>query len=74
MPPFTKYAVKEMRVPDKEYFDIALKEFKLINDLNHPNIIKVYDIFYNELKEKIYTVMEYSGEGYDLHKFIKESK
>lgn len=63
-----------MRVPDTEYFDIALKEFKLINDLNHPNIMKVYDIFYNQLKEKIYTVMEYAGHGSDLYKYIKESK
>jgi hypothetical protein len=39
-----------MRVPDKEYFNIGIKEFKLLDSLgDHPNIIKVLDIFYNEL-------------------------
>jgi hypothetical protein len=28
--PFTKFAVKEMKVPDKEFFDIAKSEFKLL--------------------------------------------
>ena len=48
--PFTRYAVKIMRVPDREYFDIAFREFKLIEKIEgNENIVKVYDIFYNTL-------------------------
>lgn len=37
-----------MRVPDIEYFNIAMKEFKLLDEkLSHPNIIKVYDMYHN---------------------------
>jgi hypothetical protein len=46
--PETKHAVKIMRVPDKEYFDIAMKEYKLLEEIReHPNIMQVYDIYYN---------------------------
>lgn len=58
-----------MRVPDEEFYDIALKEYKLIESVGqdgeggagHPNVIKVYDIFYNRLREKIFILMEYAG-------------
>lgn len=61
-----------MRVPDKEYFDIAMREFRILESLTerHPNVIKVYDIFYNKMQEKIYMLMEYAGEGYDLSVYI----
>lgn len=44
-----------MRVPDEEIIDIALKEYKMLESLGegHPNIIKVYDVFYNRMHEKI---------------------
>jgi serine/threonine protein kinase len=61
-----------MRVPDPEFYDIALKEFHLIKNLEgNSNIIKVFDIFYNRIQEKIYMLMEYSGEGTDINKFLK---
>lgn len=55
-----------MRVPDQEYYDIAMREFRLIQELDHLNIIKAHDIFYNKLHEKVYMLMEYPGVGYDL--------
>jgi hypothetical protein len=33
--------------------------------------MKVEDIFYNTLQEKMYIVMEYIGEGSNLHEYIK---
>lgn len=71
-PPFEKYAVKVMRVPDQEFYDIALKEYNMLEEITgHENIISVYDIFYNRAREKIYMLMEYTGEGSDLSGFIK---
>jgi serine/threonine protein kinase len=67
-----EYAVKIMSVPDQEYFDIAMKEFKLLEALEHRNVIKVYDIFFNELREKIYIIMEYAGHGCNLTAFIEQ--
>lgn len=70
--PKERYAVKIMRVPDEEYYNIAMKEFKLIEGLGkgHPNIIKVHDIFYNQMRKKMQILMEYAGDGYDLKKYI----
>ena len=45
--PLSKSAVKIMRVPDQELYEIAMKEFRLLEELDHPNVMKVYDIFYN---------------------------
>lgn len=72
-PPYTKYAVKIMRVPDQELYNIAFKEFKLLESLGdgHPNIIKVIDIFYNKLRENMYILMEYVGKGSNLYSYIK---
>ena len=73
--PCTKYAVKIMRVPDKEFYDIAMQEFKMISELEEcPYIIKVYDIFNNPTQEKMYILMELAGEGMDLSKHIKKTK
>lgn len=55
-----------MRVPDQEYFEIAMREFRLIQELSHLHIIKMHDIYYNKMQEKIYMLMEYPGEGFDL--------
>ena len=61
-----------MRVPDPEFYDIALQEYHLIKGLDeNPNIIKVFDVFYNKMQEKIYILMEYPGDGTNIHKFLK---
>ena len=38
----------------------ALKEIAILKKLNHPNIIKLYEILHNYEKEKIYLIMEYA--------------
>ena len=41
----------------------ALKEIAILKKLNHPNIIKLYEILHNYQKEKIYLIMEYAEYG-----------
>ena len=62
-----------MRVPDQEYFDIALREYKLIESLGdgHENVMKVQDIFFNEMHEKVYIIMDYAGPGSNLATLIE---
>lgn len=63
-----------MGVPDREYYDISMREFRLLEEISdHPNIIKAYDIYYNTMREEIYMLMEYAGDGCDLMKFIKRA-
>jgi serine/threonine protein kinase len=48
---------------------MAEKEIKLMNKLNHPNIIKCYDQF--RFQGNWYIVLEYCGKG-DLEKYKKK--
>jgi len=41
----------------------ALKEIAILKKLDHPNIIKLYEILHNYKKEKIYLIMEYAEYG-----------
>jgi hypothetical protein len=61
-----------MRVPDEEYYNIMMREFRMLEGLGagHPNIIKVHDIFYSTLRKKMQILMEFAGDGYDLKKLI----
>ena len=52
-----------------------MKEFRLVEELaSHANVIKVHDIFYNKMQEKISILMEYAGEGNNLCDYIKKAK
>jgi serine/threonine protein kinase len=51
--------VKKLRNDDQEYLEVAKKEFKLVKDLDHPNIGKMYALFQNKKKATLYFVMEY---------------
>jgi serine/threonine protein kinase len=65
-----------MRVPDEEYYNIMMREFRMLEGLGagHPNIIKVHDIFYSTLRKKMQILMEFAGDGYDLKKLISISE
>ena len=70
LPKNKKVAIKiiEKNKIKEEYDMIRLKrEFNILSQLNHPNIISVSEIFQN--KEAYYTVMEYCEEG-DLYNYI----
>ena len=54
------------------YIKHALREFHIHQELNHPNIVKLYDVV--EIDEHSFcTVLEYC-EGYDLSFFLKMHK
>ncbi len=48
------FAVKVMREEDDEKLLVAKKEFEIMNRLNHPNIVKSFEIFSNEQKKEIH--------------------
>ena len=41
----------------------ALKEIAILKKLDHPNIIKLYEILHNYQKQKIYLILEYADYG-----------
>lgn len=68
-----KYAIKVIDRNIAKQMDIITyveNELRIFSRLNHPNIVKVYDIIYTD--ESIWIVMEYMANG-DLHKFIDDN-
>ena len=61
-------AIKKIYLDKKNSRELLIKEFKLLRNLNHINIIKVYDII-SEENNKIYIILEYFKNG-DLSKVI----
>ncbi|KAL4432623.1 hypothetical protein ABPG74_004916 [Tetrahymena malaccensis] len=57
------YAVKMIRNGDTEIILSAITSFQIAKNLNHPSIIKPYELFINQETEKIYYVMEYCEYG-----------
>ena len=53
-----KYAVKIIRARDEEYQSVALKEYYLLKQLDHPGVIKMVDAFVNKSSHTIFLVME----------------
>lgn len=64
-----EFAVKIIRAKDEEYQQIALKEYKILQQLDHPNIIKMHEAYLNSQRETLYLVMDYI-EGLTLKKYI----
>lgn len=52
-------AVKIMRTDDEEKLMAAQNEYKIQKELKHPNIIEVKEMFFENVRNTIYTVMEY---------------
>ena len=63
------FAVKVTRSDDTEILDQAENEFEIIKVFDHPNVIKGYEIFRNDLTNTSHTVMKYV-EGTELIKQI----
>ena len=61
-----KYALKniQLRLVEKRYLDELRNEIDVLRDLDHPNIVKAYEVY--ESKTNIYIVMEYCSGG-DLY-------
>ena len=52
-------AVKIIRSDDEEYIEISKNEYKLLKNLSHPQLIKMYDCIHDELKGSLYLIMEF---------------
>lgn len=67
-----KRAIKVLpkkKVTDKSYLDRFYREAKAAASLNHPNVVRIYDI--NNVKDTHYMVMEYV-EGADLYEAVRK--
>eukprot|EP00826_Nyctotherus_ovalis_P059986 TRINITY_DN8389_c0_g1_i1.p2 TRINITY_DN8389_c0_g1~~TRINITY_DN8389_c0_g1_i1.p2 ORF type:complete len:131 (+),score=35.81 TRINITY_DN8389_c0_g1_i1:462-854(+) len=52
------FAVKMVRTSDIEIVKAIKNEFQLQKELSHPNIVKVYELYYNPVASHIKIVME----------------
>jgi len=59
-------------IPEKEK-ELILNEINILKEMNHPNIVKQYEIINDFINYKLYIVMEYC-EGGDLDKLILKNK
>lgn len=66
--------IKEIDLNEMDEDDqkASLTEAKVMEMLNHPNIVKSYDV-YKTKKKKLCIVMEYADGG-DLNKVVKDKK
>ena len=51
-----KFAVKIIGVNDEELMEVAYEEYKLLRSLDHPNIVKMHDAFFNKMKETMFYI------------------
>ncbi|TNV74080.1 hypothetical protein FGO68_gene9822 [Halteria grandinella] len=69
-----KYAIKvydKSKLTDSNRQRSVRREIKLLQKMNHPNIVKIYEAF--ETDEYVYLVMEYVGGG-SLHSYLREKQ
>lgn len=58
-----------MRSDDEEKLIAAQNEYKIQKELKHPSIIEVKEMFFDNMRNTIYTVMEYV-EGKQLQDLV----
>ena len=64
----SKVAVKIIKMRKiKSNFETVMQEIKILKEVSHPNIVKIFEIFKD--KKKLYIVMEYVT-GQELYDFI----
>ena len=65
-------AIKEICLDTlNKYKESIKRETKIMKNLNHPNIVKLYDTIIDDTTDNIYLVLEYFGRG-DFSKFLKK--
>ena len=75
LPKDEKVAIKVLekkRMINKDDHIRLKREFDMINEFNHPNVILVHEIF--ETNEKYYCVMEYCEGGELFHYIVKKKR
>ena len=60
-------------IPKQQTFESAIREASLAANINHPNVVKIYDIGFISNGQQPFIVMEYL-EGSDLNEVLKKSK
>ena len=70
-----KLAVKIVQTKDDELTEMAYNEYKLLKTISHPNIVKMYDAFFNEARKTVYLVMnQVQGESLSSFDGFSENK
>ncbi|KAL4484945.1 hypothetical protein ABPG74_020122 [Tetrahymena malaccensis] len=65
------FAVKTVRTRDEETIENIKQEFLHLKQLNHPNIVKVYELYIDNFSGKIHSVMELIN-GKEMFEVIHE--
>lgn len=66
-----EYAVKIVRTSELEIVLQVKNEFLHLKRLDHPNVIKVYELYYSPSLHRIYLVMEYV-EGKEMFEALQD--
>lgn len=53
------YAVKIVRDDDKEKIIAHQREFEILSQLHHKNIVRAIEVFHDKFKNRIYQVLEF---------------
>ena len=64
-----QYAVKEVIIEKKSVKSNVKREFLVLKKLNHPNVVKLYDLIVDTNYNNIYFVFDYYSKG-DFAKFL----
>tara|TARA_Y100000590_G_scaffold348188_1_gene399089 strand:- start:1953 stop:3278 length:1326 start_codon:yes stop_codon:yes gene_type:complete len=65
------YAIKEVSFDNLDKIKSSIRrELSVLKSLNHPNIIKLHDIFFDNENKNVYLVLDYYKNG-DLTKLLK---
>ncbi len=65
-------AIKEICLDTlSKYKESIKRETKIMKNLNHPNIVRLYDTIIDDTTDNIYLVLEYFSRG-DFSKFLKK--
>lgn len=65
------YAIKEISYENLSKIKNTIKrEFTVMKKLNHPNIIKLHEVFFDSENKNVYLVLDYYEKG-DLFNFLK---
>jgi serine/threonine protein kinase len=65
-------AIKTIRVPDiRRLADNITREIKIMKELKHPNIIRLYDIIYDRDFDNVHLILEYAPNG-NLSDYLKK--
>ena len=65
------FAVKQIKQPDNTKLDGHTEEYHMLKGLNHPNIVKVVELFVNDVKGIVHIILEYV-DGKEMQEHVAE--